>query len=397
MLSLKPLRLRSAIVLCHSATGLAVVRALALAGVDVHAFVFDRGDPLSWSRYGVKVQVNHLLGNDAGLLVFLRIYARWLNNNPVVFPTSDAQAIFLAKHRAALEAECRLWSTSHADLQALVHKDRLYQLAAQANVPTLSSIVPSSFAALEDWAHEHPGPYLLKPLYQGVLGATIQTKNKRVADDHELLLFAKRNDLRHTVVQRLIQGGDGEVYDTYGLRARNGLIVSMVSHRRWRQCPADLGSTCMGEIPSGLSVGSDAMLYELTRQLLESSGFHGIFGIEWLRDRGSGRFYLIDFNARPFLTIGHVLDCGLNLPALAFRELMDADLKQVDPWPVLSRKTWVDGMRDFSARRSGAGQHRVSTWAWLLSLWQARSHAYWRWSDPGPGVRRLGQFLRLVK
>jgi D-aspartate ligase len=396
-LSLKPLRLRSAIVLCHSATGLAVVRALALAGVDVHAFVFDQHDPLWWSRYGTKVRVAHLLGNDAGLLVFLRIYARWLNNRPVVFPTGDAQALFLARHHKTLEDECRVWGTSSADMQALVHKDRLYELAARANVPVLPSIMPTDLEALEVWAQQHAGPYLLKPLYQAMPGATIQTKNQCLAHVDELMTFARQHGLNNTVVQRLIQGGDGEIYDTYGLRARSGVIVSMVSHRRWRQCPADLGSTCMGEIPSGLDVGGDSMLYELTRQLLESSGFHGIFGIEWLRDRTNARFYVIDFNARPFLTIGHVLDCGLNLPYLAFQELMDMDQKQVDPWPVLRRKTWIDSVRDISARRSRAGQHRVSTWAWLKSVYKARSYAYWRLRDPGPGLRRLGQFLKLIR
>jgi D-aspartate ligase len=396
-LSSKPLRLRSAIVLCHSATGLAVVRALALAGVDVHAFVFDQHDPLWWSRYGTKVRVNHLLGNDAGLLVFLRIYARWLNNRPAVFPTGDALALFLARHRLVLDQECRVWSTSHLDMQTLVHKDQLYKLAARANVPVLPCIFSADSNALEAWSQQNPGPYLLKPLYQSMPGALIQTKNQRLANADELMSFTQQYGLRNTVVQRLVQGGDGEIYDTYGLRARNGVIVSMVSHRRWRQCPADLGSTCMGEIPSGLPVGSDAMLYELSRQLLDSSGFHGIFGIEWLRDRANGRFYVIDFNARPFLTIGHVLDCGLNLPHLAFQELMDLDLKKVDPWPVLKRKTWVDLVRDMSARRSEAGQHRPSTWVWLKSIWQARSHAYWRWSDPGPGLRRLAQFLRLIR
>jgi D-aspartate ligase len=376
---------------------LAVVRALALAGVDVHAFVFDAHDPLWWSRYGVKVRVDHLLGNDSGLLVFLRIYARWLNNKPVLFPTSDALALFLSKHQVALADECRVWKTSHADMQALVHKDQLYALAARANVPTVPSIAPSNLDELRAWAYQQPGPYLLKPLYQNMLGAIIQTKNRCLADEHELLAFAKQHGLNNTVVQRLMQGGDSEIYDTYGLRGRDGVVVSMVSHRRWRQCPADLGSTCMGEIPSGLAIGGDAMLYELTRQLLEASSFHGIFGIEWLRDRVSGRFYVIDFNARPFLTIGHVLDCGLNLPHLALRELMDEDLKQIDPWPVLPRKLWIDAARDFSARRSGAGQYRVSTWKWLKTLWQARSHAYWRWSDPGPGFRRLGQFLKLMR
>ena len=44
--------------------------------------------------------------------------------------------------------------------------------------------------------------------------------------------------------------------------------------------------------------------------------------IEWLLERDTGRFYVIDFNARPFMSLGHLTDCGLNLPALTYAELI---------------------------------------------------------------------------
>jgi hypothetical protein len=60
-----------AVVLCCTVTGMATVRALAEGGVDVHAFVFRREDPLLYSRYAVKIPCYHLQDDPAGLVQLL--------------------------------------------------------------------------------------------------------------------------------------------------------------------------------------------------------------------------------------------------------------------------------------------------------------------------------------
>ena len=107
----------------------------------------------------------------------------------------------------------------------------------------------------------------------------------------------------------------------------------------------------MGEIPAALPSRDEQFLFAATERLFSTVKFHGIFGIEWLREETTGAFYLIDFNARPFLTIGHLRDCGVNLPLLAHRELTGQSLGGVEPRPAVKRKRWVYLSQDIDTFR----------------------------------------------
>jgi D-aspartate ligase len=381
-----------AIVLCKVTTGLASVRSLAAAGIDVHAFVFNLKDPLRRSRHGTKVDVHRLADDDAALIEFLCDYARRLGGRPVVLPTSDRHALLLAQHRERLEPVCRVSTTQHAQLRAIVCKDGLYRTAEDAGVSTVPGISHPTAPQIDAWSQQHPGPYLLKPLYEEVPGSPLKAKNRVIADRDALLDFVHTHGAEGLVVQRLLRGGDGEIYDAYGLCDREGAIVTLASHRRLRQYPPNLGTTSYGEIPAGLP-GGDEVLFEPTRRLVAAVRYHGIFGIEWLRDRSTGALHLIDFNARPFTSIGHLRDCGLDLPLLAYRELVGEDLAGVDPQPVLRHRLWVDFVPDAMTQREAAGGHGRSFAAWSLSVLVADSYAYWAWSDPGPGLQKLAGML----
>ena len=105
-----------------------------------------------------------------------------------------------------------------------------------------------------------------------------------------------------------------------------------------------------------------------TEQFFNTVKFNGIFGIEWLREETTGAFYLIDFNARPFLTIGHLYDCGVNLPLLAYRELTGQSLADVKPRPAVQRKRWVyisndiDTFRELRAQAGSASSRGCCRW-----------------------------------
>ena len=73
-----------AIVLCHTVTGIATVRALAECGVEVHACLFRAGDLLRNSRYAKKIACYHLENDETGLVEFLIEYAGKLGNRPLV-------------------------------------------------------------------------------------------------------------------------------------------------------------------------------------------------------------------------------------------------------------------------------------------------------------------------
>jgi predicted ATP-grasp superfamily ATP-dependent carboligase len=141
--------------------------------------------------------------------------------------------------------------------------------------------------------------------------------------------------------------------------------------------------------------GAEARLFEYTSRLLDGLGFHGIFGIEWLMDRDSGEFYLIDFNARPFLSIGHLTDSGLNLPHLAYLDLV-GQLSPPERTPVLRHLFWVDLLRDLDARAAQAPGARLSLPHYVAQLARCRSFGYLSLSDPTPAMARAAELMRRI-
>lgn len=383
-----------AIVLCNTVTGIATVRALAECGVEVHACVFSADDPLHDSRYATKVPCYHLRNDDMGLIRFLVHYARKLGRQPVVFPTGDVHALLLAKHSADLEPYCRLWQLPHAQLALLINKTTLYQTAQAAGAPVIPSLATPTLAEVTAWSSQNQGPYILKPSYDGVASCKLGRKNLVLADRDQLLSYVMSYGGESLVVQRMIHGGDGNIFDCYGLCDCQGRVVCLTSHRRIRQFPPNFGATSLGEIPASLSPSEEQFLFEATERLLERVRFHGIFGIEWLREAATGAFYLIDFNARPFLTIGHLHDCGVNLPLLAYRDLIGESLANVEPRPAVSRRRWIYITRDLDTFRAlSRTPQRVSFISWLISVAGCRSFAYLSWRDPMPGMRSILQIL----
>jgi D-aspartate ligase len=383
-----------AIVLCNTVTGIATVRALAQSGVEVHACVFREDDPLNDSRYASKIPCYHLQNDEAGLIRFVVQYARQLGNRPVLIPTGDAHALLLSKYAAELEPVCRISRLPHGDLARVVNKTTLYEAARVADVPTIPSLSTPTPERVSQWSRQHPGPYILKPSYEGIVSCKLRSKNLVLQTRDELLSYVRSHGAESLVIQRMIRGGDGNVFDCYGLCDRNGRVVSLTSHLRIRQFPPDFGATSMGEIPAPLPSREEQFLFAATERLLNRVHFQGIFGIEWLRDEKTGAFYLIDFNARPFLTIGHLYDCGVNLPLLAYRDLLGESLQDVNPRPAVVRKRWIYIAKDIDTFRIlRTTDRRLSVLEWLASLASCRSFAYLSSSDPLPGVLAI---LRIV-
>ena len=388
----------SAIVLCHVQTGLATVRGIGRGGIDVHAAIFDPYEPVRYSRYCRNSHISGSLIQQDKLVDWLIDYAKKLGNSPVVIPTSDEEALVLSKYFDELSPHCRIWKTDYQDLLRLISKGDLYNLAESIGVNVIPSITEPSIGQLEEWAHVNPGPYFLKPDFEGVPGSSLRQKNLQLPDRDALLDFAAKEGTNALVIQRRIEGGDGHIFDCYGLCGADGQPLVMASHRRLRQMPPDIGTTTYGEIPAKFGDQSESILFESTKALLAAANFHGIFGIEWLHDKETNKFYLIDFNARPFSSIGHLTACGLNLPLLAYEELVGDELAGSYLVPQLKHKLWVDLLRDLESLKMYRACNKLGLAEWLGSILRCRSFAYLEWRDPVPGIYRILQIVnRLIK
>jgi D-aspartate ligase len=389
---------RPAIVLGLGVTGLATSRALSAHGIAVSAAYFSPEEPGRFSR---KCRVVDGIGQDKDantLSRWLYQYSEQVGGAPVVFPTSDALALMLAEKRESLSQVCELWHNDLHHLESLVRKDRLYRLAASAGIQVPPTQISPRVEELRRWCRQTPGPYLVKPYYARCPTSNFHDKNRTFESSDDLLAFVdnRGNSAAGLIVQRILLGGDGSIYDCYGLCDRDGCVRAMATHRRIRQHPPNFGITCYGEIPACPPGVSQASLFALTVRLFGLTRYHGIFGVEWLQDKATRQMYLLDVNARPFYTIGHLHDCGVNLPLLAYQDLCGHDVSVLEFAPRVRHVYWVDLINDWASRTRRSP--RLGVGRWLLSLIRCGSYALWCIRDPLPALwASLASLLRVLK
>jgi predicted ATP-grasp superfamily ATP-dependent carboligase len=384
----------SALILGLQTTALATARALADMNVPVYAASFRPATAERRSNTFKFIDATTVPINSDDIADWLYHYAAKSSEQPVIFPTSDTTALALAKHRDELSTVCRITDTAYEQLKLIVSKESLYAWAGQSGINVPPAIVEPNIDELEIWCRENRGPYLVKPFYQNVPGCKVIAKNLVFESPQSLLAFAEKDGTEYLIIQRQIVGGDGYVFDCYGYCNRNFDLITQATHTRLRQYPRHFGTTSYGEIPARPRDFPESRILDLTRELLEGFEYNGIFGIEWIEDRESKELYLIDFNARPFLSIGHLSDCGLNLPFIAYRDLAGEPVNDVPLRPRLSHKYWIYFVNDWEALPDRLRAKEITLMQWVVSLLKARSFSTWRWTDMGPGIHFLIRWFR---
>lgn len=385
---------RPAFIVGSNDTAISTAWCLVDAGVAVRLFILD---PPDIGRHSRRVDVVDLtaLGTDRHRICErIALHASREQARPVLLPCGDPESIMVATHRTLLEPHCCMHSLTLDELLAVVRKDRLYTAARRAGVEIPATTIAPPSADLTDWLERTPPPFLAKPYYLGYESSALNTKNRVFHTADELLDFTRIHGTSALIIQQLIPAGDGAIFDCYGYCDRRGRILTKASHRRIRQQPIHRGVTSFGEIPSRSVPESEQAVFALTDRLLSAVRYHGIFGIEWALCRRTKRYYLLDFNARPFLTIRHLRDCGLNLPLLAYLELSGEDISTVPSVPRLEHKYWLDLAADIRSFHQHREEKALSFRRWLASLFMSRSFSVLSLRDPIPSAIRALEVLR---
>jgi predicted ATP-grasp superfamily ATP-dependent carboligase len=373
-------------------TALATARCLALHGLDVHVLRFDGKDISQYSNMFSSIDLTSIKHDEIKICDWLVDFSSKLSFSPVVIPISDQAALFLAKFRDRLHHTCILSESSHSDLKNIISKDMLYTIAGSMGVAVPPTIIEPDIQKLEQWCKNVQAPYLVKPFYFANSDSAIKEKNLIFSHAEDLSSFIKNNGSHGLVIQKFIKSGDGYVYDCYGYCDKKYSIITMASHRRIRQNKPHRGITSFGEIP-GIPRGGEDALFESTTKLINGLKYHGIFGIEWIEDQATGELYLVDFNARPFSSIGHLRDCGLNLPYLAYMELTGTALDRFPLVPVLEHRFWIDlggDIKSFILRRKDGD---LGVFQWMRTVLRSSSYAFFSLRDPLPAVYSLFQLM----
>ncbi|HEX3061810.1 MAG TPA: hypothetical protein VHP55_04040 [Usitatibacter sp.] len=376
--------------------GVTLVRCLGLAGIRTVVATPDPQEPALASRYCAEAVLLPPFDRPEAAVAALERLGERLGHEdgapPALLYGSDDALDLILPHRDRLSRVFLLLLNDAGVSEALLEKDRFQAFAEARGLP-----VPRSLTWEELQAHE--GPVVVKPSAKADWhGSPLRN---RVFGDAKALVFetgmaavaheglAPHRD--QLTCQEYVPGDDTCAWSYHGVADEAGVVLDSFIGRKIRTYPAGAGESAF------IEMAEDDELVALGARIAAQVPLKGVFKMDFKRDPRSGRWYLLEVNAR--CNLWHYLGAanGVNLPGVACRYLARGERpvarsRYRTAWRWLSLE--LDARAFLQLRREGS----LGLLAWLSSIVFSRNvYNLFAWSDPGPwlGFWRL-RFARLA-
>jgi D-aspartate ligase len=348
--------------------GLAAIRSLGRKGLRVLA-VDNRPFALGFrSRYAEPHLAPDPLDDEDGFIDALRALAEETDGPVPIFPTHDEHLNAIARHADVLGDRYRFPFPSWDVLERIQSKRHQLETAEAAGVPIPRTRYPGSADEARAAGDEVGFPLIVKPSANVGFRRSHKRQLFRCETPAELDRAYELAAPHEPMVQELIPGGAEEMYTLGSYLDRDGQALGLFSGRKLSQTRGYMGSARAGE-----AVWVEEVV-EQGLKLLRALDFHGISQVEVMRDPRDGRFKLLEVNPRLWQWHSLAAACGVDLPWIAYRDLIG------DPLP--------------PARMHGDGKR------WAITLMAGSGHALERppyvdavfaRDDPKPALVQLGR------
>jgi predicted ATP-grasp superfamily ATP-dependent carboligase len=305
-----PQRLRVLVTNATRNSGLATLRALAGAGVEVVA-ADDRRLPLGMRSRHCHAFRTHPPEGEACVDGLLQIVQE--TRPDVLLPVGSKLTRLVARHRARLEPHVALLLPEEAALAAAFDNAETLRACARLGIAAPALLGrDQAFARLEAGEVVVVKPRPDVGLAQGV-------RYVRRAADLDAALRACAERFGEPLVVEYVPGGEDAMRSVNLLFDRESRLVAHFICHKLRQFPPAGGVTALG-------VSSDEhRLVEQVAPLFAAWRWRGGAEVELKLDSRDGVARVIEVNPRFSGLIGFPVACGLNLPLLACRAAAGLD------------------------------------------------------------------------
>ncbi|MBP7690449.1 MAG: hypothetical protein KA764_00950 [Anaerolineales bacterium] len=335
---------------------------------------------------------------EAALRFLLGLGER-LTTPGLLFPSSDAFVLFIARWRTELQTRFRFALPADDVLDAMVNKRRQYELAERVHLPYAPTFYPETPADVQAIKDQLIYPAIVKPYFGHLWRAHFGPSNKgfKVSNAAELVACFEQvfPAGQPALVQSVILGPNTNHFKVCAYMSQSGEPLALFTLRKIRQYPAEFG---VGTLVESLAYPE---LAELGRRFFQEIGYRGIGSIEFKRDERDGQLKLIELNPRLWHQNSQADDCGQNFPWIQY-----LDLTGRPPAPQLAFTPgvkWWNARHDFQSFLEYSRRGELSLAGWVSSWLGARSFAtfalddlgpFWRAYDYGAGILKLPKFFR---
>ena len=371
---------------------LTLLRPLGEAGIPAIVGSPYRDEPAFVSRYcaGRFLHPPHAVPEavaEALLAAGDRLLDHFGRRVPLYYGNDDYLNVIYA-HREEFARRFLLLLNDPETGAALIDKDRFEALARARDLPVPRTLAWDGDG--RDALERAEGPVLVKPkvklgweespVYLRLIGSQGKARvfeNGRAVMEHPLARQLK--DL--LTFQEYVPGGDRQLWSFHGFADENAQLLAWFVGRKLRTFPALTGMSTY------LELAHDDELAALGRHIVSQVPLKGVFKIDFKRDPASGRFRMLEVNARFNLWHYPAARNGVNLPRVAYDYLVHGTRPAPQRHGTAVR--WTCFRLDYRAYRELAASGELSLAGWLASLVFARKvYDLFSWTDPVPALRR---------
>jgi predicted ATP-grasp superfamily ATP-dependent carboligase len=301
--------------------GLAAIRSLGRRGLRVLA-LDHRPYALGFrSRYAEPRLAPDPLEDEDGFVAALRSLAEETDDDALpVFPTHDEHVNAIARHADVLADRYRFPFPSWDVLERIQSKRHQLETAESVGLPVPRTFHPTSRDEALAAGEELGFPVLVKPSANVGFRRSHRRQLFRCESAAELESAYEAAAPHEPMVQELIPGGDEELYTLGSYVNREGEALGLFSGHKLSQTRGFMGSARVGEALWVEEVVEQGLAF------LRALGFHGISQVETKRDPRDGRYKLMEVNPRLWQWHSLAAACGVDLPYIAYRDLVGEPL-----------------------------------------------------------------------
>jgi D-aspartate ligase len=368
-----------AIIIEGHVQGLANTRALGEAGIPV--IVVDKSNCIArYSKYCKGFYRCPDFQMDAFADFLVDLATRENLKGWVLIPSNDHAVYTISRFREKLSEHYKVITPELPIIENIYKKSRLLALADNIGIPIPETWYPEKPEELQNIDFHFP------VMIKGREGLTFYKTTGRkvfIAEniDELLEIFAQLQEkvkVADTFIQEIIPTDKTNKTISFTAFCMDGEVKAHWTGVKLREHPPKFGTSTFSE-----SIVND-QTEALSRRLLKALKYPGVCEVEFLLDKRTGLYKLIEINARTWLWVGLAVKSGVNYPLMIYNYMNGIEMEYPQEYVVGMK--WMNRVTDFVHSVKSIIRGKMSIGDYLKSLKGKKEFAIYDPADRKPVV-----------
>ena len=373
------------IVLGGGLTGLGVARTLGRRGIDI-CMIVDKKDEATFSRYCKRSFIVPKLRFDREVLKdILRNICRSISRRPVVYPTSDLDALNLSKLKDEMPDDYRFVVGDKEPIETLVNKRKFYQALNRNGIDYPITYFDENIEDIKQIGAHLAYPIFIRPSITQLFCRFFGERKKGfIAHSSRELINYYKLATRHGVevmFQEIIRGPPSNSFQLEGYYNMHNRPTILFARQRLRIWPLGFGNTSLCvSIPIAELAKEKKMINEFMRTIR----YHGLMSAEFKKDTRDGTLKFLEVNARAWWHFWLSARCGADIIFSSYLDAIGENTEYIEEYETGVKSIYFLNDLVASANMFLNGDLRFTDW--ISSLHGATEFALFRRNDLSPFI-----------